>query len=198
LFSQGLVLESEGSLDEAEEWYRQMAIADPSFPGPRRRIAALRVARGKIDEAIEGLCRYVDVYQADGEAWYKLGELYLAQGAVDEAIFAFEESLVEDPASLTRTLALAEARYSRGKKEEGDLHLAKKYFAQAIEISAGTNPRALMGYAATVNRLGTESGDDNSKALGALVSRTLVADYKTNSPALAQVVADFVSASSSV
>lgn len=59
----------------------------------KRRVAVLK-AQGKLDEAVERLCEYLDTFANDSEAWMQLSEMYLAQHDYARAAHCVEELLL--------------------------------------------------------------------------------------------------------
>ncbi len=75
--------------------------------------------------------------------WQELAELYLRTGHPSEAAFCYEELILGSPANFAFHAALAEVYVAVGGVES--LRLARKHFAQALELHGGENLRALYG-----------------------------------------------------
>lgn len=89
------------------------------------------------------------------QQWQELAELYLRTGHPGEAAFCYEELVLCSPANFAFHIALAETYVAVGGGEP--LRLARKHFAQAMELHSGDdNLRALYGMCAVSGRQGGE------------------------------------------
>lgn len=87
--------------------------------------------------------------------WQELAELYFRTGHPGEAAFCYEELVLCSPANFAFHAALAETYVAVGGGDS--LRLARKHFAQAMELHSGDdNLRALYGMCAVRVRGGRE------------------------------------------
>jgi tetratricopeptide (TPR) repeat protein len=98
---------------------------------------------GKAAEAAKALVDYLETYSADGDAWFELARLYLAEGQHRKAAFCYEELLLLAPTNHAFHLKYAEILYTLGTA--ADLKTARGYFAHALNLCPQNNARALYG-----------------------------------------------------
>ncbi|WFC98026.1 TPR-like protein [Malassezia yamatoensis] len=127
---QGTVLESKGSLQEAQRLYESFLRQDPShLLIVKRRIACLRSQADKMREATEALADFVDHFPLDQEAWQELASVYLEQNKYAQAAFALEELILLAPHNIFYLLQYAEVLYTNG-----DLAKAYKIYLRILEL----------------------------------------------------------------
>lgn len=119
----------------------------------KRQIALLQ-ARGKHQEAIEALTKYLDTYYDDAEGWSELCNLYLAQHLYEQAAFCCEELILLQPANHIWYLKYAEILYT-----VNNLPLALKHYCKVLELCTD-HVRALYGLQ-LVNNLCTHLAPEN-------------------------------------
>lgn len=104
----------------------------------KRQIALLK-ERGKYNEAIDALTKYLDTYYDDAEGWTELCNLYLSQNLYEQAAFCCEELIILQPANHIWYLKYAEILYT-----VNNLPLALKHYCKVLELCTD-NVRALYG-----------------------------------------------------
>lgn len=95
--------------------------------------------RGKYNEAIEALTKYLDTYYDDSEGWAELCNLYLSQHLYEQAAFCCEELVILQPANHIWYLKYAEILYT-----VNNFPLALKHYCKVLELCTD-NVRALYG-----------------------------------------------------
>jgi tetratricopeptide (TPR) repeat protein len=86
--------------------------------------------RGKKNEAISALVKYLDTYYSDPEAWIELCSLYLSLNLYQRAAFCMEELILLQAANPIWHLKYAEIMYTLG-----DYSLALKQYCRVIDLS---------------------------------------------------------------
>ena len=137
-------------------------------------------AASQFKDAVMELNDYLQFYPADAEGWQEQAHLYIAAGRLDMAAFCLEELLLLRSENYVHHLEYAELLYT-----QGDVDVARSYFAQAVELNPACL-RALYGlYLCTVH----------SKARGAHVDRLqkwslrqILDAYRAHAPHLLSVV----------
>lgn len=133
-------LEACGGYDDAMEVYEKLIERDPTNAGVRKRKVAVLKSQGKTSAAIRELCKYLNIFMADHEAWYELADLYVAEMDYEKAAFCYEELILINTFNHLYHQRFAEICYTMG-----DIEIAQKHFAQAVKLSSNTNMRALNG-----------------------------------------------------
>ena len=93
----GLLQESYGESDWAEESYRENVKTDASDAASIKRIISLYKHQGKLAECVQELNAYLAIYQCDAESWWELAEIYLGENEYEKAAFCFEELIIINP-----------------------------------------------------------------------------------------------------
>lgn len=159
----GLLQESYGELDWAEENYRENIKTDSSDAASVKRIISLYKHQGKLAECVQELNKYLSIYQCDGESWWELAEIYLSENEYEKAAFCFEEIIIIQPTNPLIYQRYAEVKATIGGFE--NLKLAKKYFCLAAQKSGFSSNRALLGVIVTSEQMmNTKGVSSNEKA----------------------------------
>mmetsp|Transcript_16303 Transcript_16303/g.31629 ORF Transcript_16303/g.31629 Transcript_16303/m.31629 type:complete len:299 (-) Transcript_16303:285-1181(-) len=141
----GLYLEAQGSVKEAAAVYDALIKENEVNMLAFKRKVCLLKATNKPSEAIAQLTKYLDVFQADAEAWKELALMHVEAGSFRSAVYCLEEVIMCDPHSYISPMALAEAKFSLGGDVVNVLD-ARKYFSHSLHLKEGkANPRALWG-----------------------------------------------------
>lgn len=172
----GLLLESEGDLDDAETAYRRSADAyaeafgndHPGTATARANLAGMLAMRGEAVAAAALLERALDVFRAaygprhgnTARLRSRLGEIYEAQGRFEEAEAEYLAVLAAWPErSASRGLALADLGRLAGVR--GDLAAAETALSEAVELLQPAMPalaieraEALDSYGSVLRELG--------------------------------------------
>jgi tetratricopeptide (TPR) repeat protein len=127
----GLVLQSQGKLDESVIHYRQAIKDKPAYTKAYNNLGNVLLSQGKFDEA---LWIYEEALQIDPdftEAHYNLSNALKASGKPDEAIRHYYEAVKIRP-------DFADAHYNLGNvfKSQGRFTEAEKHYRKALEIKA--------------------------------------------------------------
>jgi tetratricopeptide (TPR) repeat protein len=139
----GMCQESMEQYEEAKKIYQGILKDKPEDTVIHKRLIAMEKQRGKTDDAISEMNKYLDTFSTDAEVWHELAEIYIDTGSLQRACFCFEELLVSNPRSMYHILTYAELLYSTG-----DFELSRKYFSLAAYLDGG-NLRALWGLVLT-------------------------------------------------
>jgi len=124
LLAMGLCQEKLGQRDPAAALYRRAVDANVSLPTARERLAAVAVAGGDLDEAID---QYLALRDAEPqEAGYRssLAHLYLLAGRHGDAIDEYQTSICMEPESWSLADDKAEELIAAGRLDEAMSRLA--------------------------------------------------------------------------
>jgi len=138
----GLHKESLEKWDDAKKIYEDILRERPEDTVTQKRLIALHKQRGRNDQAVEEINKYLETFCTDPEVWHELAELYIEVGTLSRAAFCYEELLLSNPRSMYHVLTYAELMYSTGKPE--DLETSRKYFSLAAYLDSNSI-RALWG-----------------------------------------------------
>jgi tetratricopeptide (TPR) repeat protein len=119
--------------------YQDMLKEDPSVISIRKRRAALLRSTGKIPEAVTALTNLVDTLPTDPEVWSELSDVYLSQGAFEQAIYSLEEVLLISPYAWNVHAKLGEVLYLSADRLEGEaqrkaLAESMRRFCRSLEL----------------------------------------------------------------
>lgn len=100
----------------------------------QQRIIAMFVKEGDRPRAIEALCEYLEIHQADAAAWRELRDLYEQDKLFDKALYCSEEVMLAHPNN-----AAVLTHHGELLSCVDDTALARKYYCLAAEaiLSAG-------------------------------------------------------------
>lgn len=122
------------------ERYNEILKQDPTMFSIRKRRAALLRSIGKPEEAIRAISNILDSSPTDAEAWAELGDLYLTQGAYEQAIFCLEEVMLITPNAWNMQARLGEVLCLSAGRTEGTADQLKllsesiRRFCRSIEL----------------------------------------------------------------
>jgi hypothetical protein len=110
---------------------------EPAPGSVAERLATSRrlFGEGNLDEAGAVLERLVSLGIAPGPVHTQLGAIYLAQGAIEQALERFEEALLQDSEDLSAMLYRGAARLARG-----DLLLAVADLQHVLDLATAGSP----------------------------------------------------------
>ena len=120
--------------DKAKEIYNELISLNGSDFQTVKRLVALERDRGKINEAIILLNKYLENNQQDNEAWLELTDLFLSKHNYEKAQFCYEEILSLNPANYYCNIRYAEILYSAGSDNLDNLYHARKYYSHALTL----------------------------------------------------------------
>ncbi|KAK9844216.1 hypothetical protein WJX81_008328 [Elliptochloris bilobata] len=179
-----MLLEARGKYEDASKLIQKHLEDAPDCQMLLKRQVALEKSQGNVGAAIEALRKYVDVFQTDREAWEELGSLYVQAQMYAQAAACYEEVLLHAPASIAAYVQLADVLYTAGPGPAGaNSRAARTHYAAAVELSGGTNARALYGLCAVTAQLGGLRGAADPDGLAAAAAATLVQRYAEEAPA---------------
>lgn len=127
-------------LMEVMNKYNDVVKEDPTIFSIRKRRAALLRSVGKTDDAVKALTNILDSSPTDAEAWTELGDIYLTQGAYEQAIFCLEEVLLITPNAWNMHAKLGEVLFLAAQKTEGTADQLKmlsesmRRFCRSLEL----------------------------------------------------------------
>jgi len=147
--------ESIGEFERADEIYSALLDDNETDAIVRKRQISLLKEQNQIREAISELNSYLELYQADQEAWSELCDLYLLEHEYTKAAFCAEELLLINPHNHLNHERYASIRYS-----QGDYEKARTYYFSTLKINP-TNIRALYGIILTSTNLATRTSTRN-------------------------------------
>jgi len=140
--SLGLAAKWSGEAAAAQEYFdRALGQLDRVTEKERLWIIALSADR---NHAIEANQTYLLQYPDDRDGWYNLGNSLRAEGRVEEAIQAYQHSLVIDPIQVWPHVNMAVGYDGLGRFEEAAMH-----FEQAFEF----DPMQMRSWGGDVNRI---------------------------------------------
>jgi len=116
---------------------------DPFNATARKRRVCVQKASGTPQDmagAARSMNDYLDMFPQDHEAWKEMADIYLEQQQLEHAKKALEEVIMLQPVNYANHLKLAEVLYSLD-----EVVLARKYYAQSLELNRESNPRAAVG-----------------------------------------------------
>mmetsp|Transcript_5315 Transcript_5315/g.19441 ORF Transcript_5315/g.19441 Transcript_5315/m.19441 type:complete len:299 (+) Transcript_5315:116-1012(+) len=180
---QGMFYEAKGEWKKAETTYKELLEKDPADTSTHKRVIALLKGHEGYEAAIKELTKYLDTFQADSNAWAELAECYLAVGLYKQAMFCYEELVLASPLTPLYHVKLAEVLFTLGGAD--NIGKARRYFSAAVELSSGTNKRALYGICLCCQVLGKMKNapmDEETEALHRLASSALVRAYGRDCP----------------
>lgn len=93
----GIVLFSQGKLDQAMEHYREAVRIAPGYADSYSNMGVALAASDKLDEAVKYLDEAVRIKPDYASAHYNLGRILSVQGKLDEAIPHYREAVRFDP-----------------------------------------------------------------------------------------------------
>ena len=132
LKDQGDAAYFEGRYAEAESVYLRMLAVHPNDGEVYRRLGELRMATGRLEEALESLHIARDLPPVDPRVLSMIGAVYSLRGQYGEAIAMFEEALAEHPTLVSVQIDLVRAYNSVGRLNDA-LTLLKQLQADAPE-----------------------------------------------------------------
>ncbi|KAF5454632.1 hypothetical protein F2P56_024282 [Juglans regia] len=182
---EALLLEANGSWEEAEKAYSSLLEDNPLDQAIHKRRVAMAKAQGNMSGAIEFLNKYLEIFMADHDAWRELAEIYVSLQMYKQAAFCYEELILSQPMVPQYHLAYADVLYTLGGLE--NLQTAKKYYASTIDLTGGKNTRALFGICLCSSAIGQLSkgrnkDDKESPELQSLAATALEREYKQIAP----------------
>jgi len=152
-----MYFESIGEFERAEDIYSTLLEDNETDAIVRKRQISLLKEQNQIREAISELNSYLELYQADQEAWSELCDLYLSEHEYTKAAFCAEELLLINPHNHLNHERYASIRYS-----QGDYEKARTYYFSTLKINP-TNIRALYGIILTSTNLAIKTSTINPK-----------------------------------
>ena len=140
-----LQFESLGRYDAASEIYNDILSKDKANLFCLKRSITILKQKGKIDEAIKSLNRYVKICSSDDYGWLELYDLYLHSSQYELAGFCCEELILLVPEHWYYHLCMADCCYAVGKYE-----IARQYYSQSLQLKPNNNLRANYGIIAAI------------------------------------------------
>ena len=147
---QGMALEAQNKMTDAQRIYDAMLERDPnSLHALKRQVAMLR-ALDKPAEAAAKLADHLAVVSSDADSWLTLAHIHLGLLNYRRAAFCMEELILLAPMAYLYHVRYAEILYTQASATEGAasaelLCTARTYFAHALELKPAANLRALYG-----------------------------------------------------
>jgi len=129
LFNQGVILENQGSLDQAVAKYRQALRQDPGHEGALHNLAVILSDRGEYQQALVLLERLLRAAPGDRNGRVLDAEVLLQQGEYGAAVEQFRRVQSQAPDSVRAHIGLGRARTA-----QGDLDGARRHFREALRI----------------------------------------------------------------
>lgn len=113
---------------EAREEYERRVAANGMDQFARKRLALMYKQEGQSSKAIEALCKYLEDFEADGDAWRELGRCYVAARTLDKAAYCMEEALLTRPKDVSLLSEYADLLMLQNRET-----LARRYYCLAAE-----------------------------------------------------------------
>ncbi|OAF64314.1 TPR repeat protein 35 [Intoshia linei] len=130
-------------LDKVESFLPNVIKEYDNDPVFRKHQVSYLKSLDKIDEAIELLKKYLEIFMQDAEAWMELSCLYLSVCEYDKAAFCMEELILINPSNDFYHERYAQIKYSCLDSFD-NVEIALKSFCQAYSLN-NFNVRALYG-----------------------------------------------------
>jgi len=153
--------EANGNYGKAISLCDEILKLDPVNTFAWKRKIAIMKAQGDYDLATKELTKYLQVFSSEESGWQELAQLYIAANKFELAKFCLEELILLVPSNYLFHLLYAEVLYTLGSKT--DFEIARKYFAQSLELKPEGNLRASYGLAQCLKAQG--SSKESSAAL---------------------------------
>lgn len=147
-------MEALGRYAEANAVYAAMLEKNPANSFAAKRQVCTLLAQGRLEAGAKALNGYLQTYQGDVAAWQQMAELQLQLNNLKGAAFAYEELLLCEPTNFLYHTTYAELLYSLGGCD--NLRLARRYFAQSLELNRANNARATYGLVAATFALAAQ------------------------------------------
>jgi len=170
--------ESKGLYEDALGIASNILKQDPSNVHALKRKISIYKASNDEEKAIEELVNYLKIYPNDENGWQELAQLYISHQKIELAKFCIEELILLVPENYLYHLEYAEVLYTAGSKTDFDI--ARKYFAQSLELKPDNNLRALYGLAMCLRAQG--STKDKDIAFYQHTVEKILSVYKKQSP----------------
>ncbi|EJD51792.1 TPR-like protein [Auricularia subglabra TFB-10046 SS5] len=162
---QGLVLEAQGQLDDALDWYHKALEIDEGNPAYWKRKIAVRRQMGQLDKVVDELSAFLDTFYADADAWLELADVYASVNQYTNALQCLSHAMLIAPQNTFYVLQAAETAYTAG-----DVPLATRYYLRVVEMddsdptepAVGAVRRAWFGVKLCTRRLLGEAGATHS------------------------------------
>jgi len=138
--------------DDVDAVYDTQAGAFPTNLALMQRRVGKDLSRAGAASAANALLAYLRDFGSDADAWESLAGVYLGEGRHPQALYCLEECMLHAPGSATFVLRYADLLYTLDRPEA--FALAGKYYARAVQMTAGRLPRALFGAVAALSRAG--------------------------------------------
>jgi tetratricopeptide (TPR) repeat protein len=117
-YNLGVVLEQEGSVDEAITQFQEALQIKPDYAEAHNDLGLALFQEGTVDEAITQFQKAVQINPALAAAHNNLGKVLLEKGRVDEAISQYQKALQIKPDYLDAHVNLGNALLQKGREEE--------------------------------------------------------------------------------
>jgi len=186
---QGMYGERIGNFDEAKKIYEASLESCPQDLQILHRVVALKQSRGDIPGALDLLHKHLETHMTDSKAWIQAGKLHIKQGSYSKAVFCLEEALMHQTGDIALQLIIADALYAEGGHHS--IRQARKYFSGVLEVSKGSNMRALLGVCSCTARL-KAMGHPCSDTLGETAAQVVLQEYAAQNRDMVTVVKDFL------
>ncbi|KAK9791594.1 hypothetical protein WJX73_009768 [Symbiochloris irregularis] len=192
-----MYFEAKGQLEKARDNYITNTLdVSPDSQYLLKRQVALEKTQDNIQGAIDLLCKYVDLFMMDREAWEELGELYLQAQMFSQAAHCYEELLLHQAHHIPYHVQYADILYTIGGSNGNNFRTARSYYAAAVQLSKGTNVRALYGLCACSAQLSGIKGSvgKDQEELGRKAAELLQKLYAARSPDKLKMVTELLKA----
>lgn len=186
---QGMYGERIGNFDEANKIYEASLESCPQSFELLHRIVALKQNKGDIAGALDLLHKHLETHMTDSKAWMQAGKLHIRQGSYSKAVFCLEEALMHQTGDIALQLILADALYAEGGHHS--IRQARKYFSGVLEVSKGSNMRALLGVCSCTARL-KSMGHPCNDTLGQTAAQVVLQEYAAQNRDMVPVVKEFL------
>jgi tetratricopeptide (TPR) repeat protein len=130
-YNLGVVLEQEGSVDEAITQFQEALQIKPNYAEAHNNLGLALFQRGRVDEATTQFQKAVQINPALAAAHNNLGKVLLEKGRVDEAISQYQKALQIEPDYLDAHVNLGNALLQKGRDEE-----AITQFQEALQTNS--------------------------------------------------------------
>jgi tetratricopeptide (TPR) repeat protein len=131
---------AKGDKTAAMEALQKYSAAGGRNPDTLKKLAAMQQDAGKPADAIKTLERLIYIYPMEEELHHRLGDLYLAQNAIDGAIREYSAVIATKP----QDQAVSRFNLARALQSAKRLDDAKEQLLLALEAAPGYKPAQKM------------------------------------------------------
>ncbi|KAH9968059.1 TPR-like protein [Russula dissimulans] len=131
---EGILKEKNGTPEAALLFYQQLLDADATNTAIWKRLISMLRKLGRIENALEELCKLADTFYTDVEVWLELADIYVSCHQYTSALQSLSHVLLLTPQNPFYVLQAAETAYTAK-----DIPLAIRFFLMVVEMTGDDN-----------------------------------------------------------